>query len=411
MTPLPSWLRRATKRLFVRHRYDYQQALKSSARAIAVSVRIDDLVRELVKTTRDTMGIASGVVMLPNDGRYVTRLAFGGAPAGSFATDGALPTWLSTHGGVFVRDEKEGELPKEKLAPIADELALVGGEVALPIIYQGALHGIVVLGPKRDKDAYLRTDIDLLETLAAEAGVALGNARLLEEREQAIRMRDEFLSVAGHELRTPLTALHLNMQLLLQAARDDERAQRRLNTADRQVARLARLTNELLDVSRITAHRLTLEREQFDLALLAEEVAARFADELRRAGSTLERHIEGPVLGSWDRMRVEQVLNNLLSNAIKYGEGKPISLRVERVPGAARITVEDHGIGITEADQHRIFERFERAVSPTHFGGFGLGLWITKEVVEAHGGRITVQSELQRGSTFTVDLPFAVAEA
>ena len=123
------------------------------------------------------------------------------------------------------------------------------------------------------------------------------------------------------------------------------------------------------------------------------------------AGSELKLRSEGPVVGLWDPERIDSVITNLLGNAIKYGEGKPITVGVDDLGGEARITVHDVGIGIAPEDQERIFGRFERAVSIRHYGGFGVGLWISRQIVEAHGGRIEVTSAPGGGSVFAVVLP------
>jgi signal transduction histidine kinase len=184
-----------------------------------------------------------------------------------------------------------------------------------------------------------------------------------------------------------------------------ERLHGRLQAVDRNVDRLAALVEKLLSLPRIASGRLDLEREAFDLSELVDDVAHRFADELARAGSSLDARIERPAFGMWDRLRLDQVLTNLLGNAVKYGRGRPVELALRVEPGRAVISVRDHGIGIAPADHQRIFERFERAVSDRNYGGFGLGLFIAKYVVEAHAGTIRVESALGQGATFSVTLP------
>jgi signal transduction histidine kinase len=163
--------------------------------------------------------------------------------------------------------------------------------------------------------------------------------------------------------------------------------------------------NELLDISRISAGKLTLEKVSVDLGEIVSLVLDRSAEELKRAGCEVRVDIQGPVRGTWDPMRIEQVVNNLLSNAIKYGEGKPIEIDVWREGTLAHLSVRDHGMGISTEDQRRIFQRFERAVSSRHFGGLGLGLWVARQMVEAHEGTIQVDSAPGRGARFNISLP------
>lgn len=223
---------------------------------------------------------------------------------------------------------------------------------------------------------------------------------------ESLRLREDFLSVAGHELRTPVTALHLFLENLARKPALGEEAYREENRRMlRQVARLNQLIDRLLDVSRITAGRLVMHPEAVDLRALVVEVIDRHAGELRQSGSPCALAPGGEVAGRWDRMRLEQIVTNLLSNAIKYGEGKPVEVGVAREGDWAALTVRDQGIGISAEDQQRIFQRFERAVSGYQFAGLGLGLWIVRQVVEAMGGSIQVSSRPGEGATFTVRLP------
>jgi signal transduction histidine kinase len=174
---------------------------------------------------------------------------------------------------------------------------------------------------------------------------------------------------------------------------------------DSQAARLHRLIDDLLDVSRIAAGRLELHVETVDLAQIVREVGLRFSEEAARTGSALNVHAPTQVVGRWDRNRLDQVVTNLVSNAIKYGDCKPIDVSVAGEDNNATVTIRDRGLGIAPGDHERIFGRFERAASSRHYGGIGLGLWIVKQIVDALGGTITVESRPGDGSTFTVVLP------
>ena len=320
--------------------------------------------------------------------------------------------------GRVLRTGKPAWLPAEEVIITADrdqDRQVVGAlgcssALCVPLSSHGEITGALTL--VRSGRTFPEDYLAFAEELAARIAMAFDSARLYRQASDAIRARDEFLSVASHELNTPLATLTLQLD---DAFSDDTYASA-LSPADRaammtrgrrQLARLARLVDSLLDISRLTAKRLELERAPVDLTATAKEVADHLAGELARSGSTLRLTTNGPVLGNWDPMRVAQIITNLLSNACKYGAGKPIDLKVEALGNSARLTVADHGIGIAAADLDRIFECFERAVSAKHYGGLGLGLYITRQVVEAHGGSIEVASEPGQGSTFTVQLPMA----
>jgi PAS domain S-box-containing protein len=245
--------------------------------------------------------------------------------------------------------------------------------------------------------------------------IQLERELLYREAMDAIRARDEFLAVASHELRTPLSTLQLQIESLLRPSRKDrgaaltsEQLRPKLELAVRQIGRLARLISELMDISKISAGRLRLELEEVDLAAVVTEAAQRLDDEAARSGTPLEVRAEAPVVGRWDRVRVEQVVTNLVTNALKFGAGQPVAISVEGDGPIARLTISDRGIGIAPEDIERIFQRYEQAISARAYGGLGLGLYIVRQIVEAHGGTIRVQSERGVGSTFTVELPRAV---
>jgi PAS domain S-box-containing protein len=231
--------------------------------------------------------------------------------------------------------------------------------------------------------------------------------QLENELRQALRAQDEFLSIAAHELRTPLTPLLLGVEGLLQQARRREPTEpvalKRLEILRENVRRQARLIDHLLDVSRISAGPVQLQIEQVDVASVVDEVVRQFSDEARRSSTELRVRSEaGTEL--LDRLRFEQILRNLLSNALKYGPGQPIDVELGFDAETLRLRVRDRGIGISGADQARVFERFQRAVSARTFGGFGLGLWITRKLVKAMDGTIAVESRLGEGATFVVEL-------
>jgi signal transduction histidine kinase len=235
-------------------------------------------------------------------------------------------------------------------------------------------------------------------------------ARIFGELAEAVRLRDDFIAVASHQLKTPLTPLALRLHSLArEAATQPESAFAHhvndyVEMAKRQLTRLSTLMADLLDVSRIASGQLTLELEAVDFGALVRDVVARCKVQAEQAGSVIE--VEAPsIIGQWDELLLEQAVTSLVENAIKFGRGRPIRLRLEAISGSARLTVRDEGIGIAPENQSRIFGRFERAVSERNYGGLGLGLYISRTVIEAMGGSISVESQPGRGSTFTLQLP------
>ncbi|WP_438001119.1 PAS domain-containing sensor histidine kinase [Sorangium sp. So ce185] len=253
----------------------------------------------------------------------------------------------------------------------------------------------------------ISTDITERKKIEAERALLLEEEqRARAAAEAAVRMRDDFVSIASHELYTPIAGLKLAVQgLMREATALPAGAQRLAGMAERQCRRLVRLIEDLLDVARIQAGKLELKLEDVDLRALSREVVEDFEVELKQSGSTVTWRADAPVVGSWDRARLEQVVTNLVLNAIKYGRGKPIEISVAADGEMAKLVVADRGIGIAASCVPYIFERFERGVSAQHYGGLGLGLYISRRIVDAHGGSIRVESELGAGAAFIVDLP------
>lgn len=298
----------------------------------------------------------------------------------------------------------------EEHARLIRELGTRTG-LAVPLVARGRTLGVITLSASPGR-RYGRADLELAQELARRAAIAVDNAGLYREAQEAIRLRDDFLSVASHELYTPITSLMLSVEAMLPADRtgrvpDPQAMHKLLDLVSRQGRRLIRLIGDLLDVSRIETGRLVLDLADVELGALVRDVVERLEPDLARSRCSLSVRASAPVTGRWDRSRLDQVVTNLLSNAMKFGSEKPIEISIGAEGGIARLVVTDRGIGISLARQARVFQRFERAAPAAHYGGLGLGLYISRRIVEAHGGSIRVESEPVAGSTFTVELPCA----
>lgn len=230
--------------------------------------------------------------------------------------------------------------------------------------------------------------------------------------QEDIKARDEFLSIASHELKTPLTSMLLQLQTALHNIQNVSLANfsvehllKMLESVQRQTNRLSKMINDLLNVSLMTTRKLELEREEFDISQLTREVVESFSERLEKEGYSIKIDASTPIVGKWDKVRIEQAITNLLSNAIKYGDNKPLEIKVTNSSAAAHIFVADHGIGIPDSQKAKIFQLFERGGVSERYKGLGVGLYITNQIVKAHKGKIHVKTKENSGTTFTIELP------
>jgi PAS domain S-box-containing protein len=320
------------------------------------------------------------------------------------------------------------EIAPGRLPGVPEHAVVTAMSLVIPVAGESRPYGVLAAYSAR-RASLSRDDLSFFYAVANVIATAIGRAhaeeqvraaeRAAEEErrrtaraQEAVRERDVFLSVAAHELRTPLTALQLKLQGLELLVRTDladtphaVTAGGRVHDALRHTERLCDLVERLLDVSRIAAGRLEMEREHTDLATLVRDVVADYQHRSSPAQALIRPSASGATDGHWDRRRLQQVVLNLISNAVKYGEGKPIDIRTEDRGADVRLVIEDRGIGIASGDHGRIFDAFERAAPVENFAGLGLGLYITRRIVEAHGGVIEVSSTPGQGATFVVTLP------
>lgn len=283
----------------------------------------------------------------------------------------------------------------------------------IPLKSRGKVIGVLTLASTDKKFSYSTEDSFFIEELATRIGIAIDKARLYSEAKEALRTRDEFLSIATHELKTPLTGILLNLQIILRKIRNTktnfpeiDSILKMVELSESQSQRMSRLINDLLNVSVVSTGRLKIEREKIELNRLVRRAIERFESQSRSLGIKINYHKCEDIYGNWDKIRLEQVIVNLLSNAIKYGNKKPVDVVIGKSKKHAIIKIIDSGIGISKKNQEIIFDRFKRAVGGKSYRGLGVGLYISQQIMKAHKGYLKVNSELGKGSEFVVELPF-----
>jgi PAS domain S-box-containing protein len=388
------------------------QRVQTIADVALAHYALDDLLRELLSRVCEILaGDTAVILLLDPDGRELhVRAALGLEE--ELATAVTIPVGRGVAGRIAAQGAPliVQDLSTVEVIMPALRSAGIRSLVGAPLHVEGRVIGVIHVGV-RQPHQYTDEDARLLQMVADRAALAIDHARLYQEAQEGVRLRDEFLSIASHELKTPITSLLAYTQLLArrldQQRGVSERDRRAVQVIGEQAERLARLIAALLDLSRIETGHFPIERRRMDLVRLL----GRIVDEVR---PTLKQHtlaFDSAVKAlqiDGDELRLEQVFRNLLQNAIKYSpSGGPIGVHIEPRDDRAAIYVRDQGVGIPEAARERLFHRFFRAsnIAGSNISGFGIGLYIVCEIVSRHGGTVEVMSEEGKGSTFVVRLP------
>jgi signal transduction histidine kinase/CheY-like chemotaxis protein len=397
--------------------------LQSITARMASAATVEEITRTIV---------SAGIAAADADAGLVALLSPDGDEVEVVSSSGYPPHVRAYLSGAWRRVSIDADIPVSEAIRTGHIVALASEDARArryPHTPQTGYEASVVIPMKDDRGpigvlalnfAAIRTfdrdDLLFLETLANQCGQALQRARLYESERQAVRIRDEFLSVAAHELRTPLTGLSLQAQLAQRrlerrGAVDVTREIEDFRAISRQATKASDLINQLLDVSRIEAGRLTIEPRPTDISSLVESVVQLLSE--RSTGHTITTRTAGPIVAAVDPLRIEQVITNLVDNSIKYtpDHGR-IDVEVQlNSPDSVSIRVTDDGIGIPVERRGQIFDRYYRAHGDSHQSGLGLGLYISRQIVELHGGKIRAEFPNDGGSSFNVELPIGSAVA
>lgn len=284
--------------------------------------------------------------------------------------------------------------------------------MAIPMIVRGeALGGLIVASSKEGRH-YTQSDLELMDEIGRSCAMAIDNTMLYRDAQESIQNREDFISVASHELRTPLTSLQMRVDLLARIMTKSELSEELgakvkpiISEIQPDIRKFSKLIETLLDISKLRANKLHLNLQQMNISKVVQEEVNRLKQEFDLQQSPLNIYIQEDLFGMCDPIRLQQVVSNLLANALKFGNKKPVEFEMIGHTDRISITVRDYGMGVSSEDKTRIFKPFERAVSDKNFGGLGLGLYISQQIIEGHGGTILVESTLGVGSSFIVELP------
>ena len=303
----------------------------------------------------------------------------------------------------------EGVSSSKEEKKVTEELNLKS-LIFAPLISRGKVIGVLSVGSMDENFSYTEEDESFVNSLALRAGLAVDNSRLYSEAQNALRLRDEFLSIASHELKTPLTSILLSLQFVLRHLQKEKKVDKQIISALKigiaQSKSLSALMNDLLNISVISTGILKIEPEKTDLIQIINDSIEGFHLKSKKENVKIDfKHKEKHILGMWDKIRIGEVFSNILSNALKYGKGKPIIVVAKKGKSKVTVEIKDKGIGISKDEMGQIFELFRRTKVAIEYKGMGVGLYISRQIIEAHGGKLTVKSKEMKGSTFTITLP------
>lgn len=360
---------------------------------------------------------AASVVLISEDKNHLEVKRVEGYDAAKFLKWKKFPLLADVPSAQAIRCKEPLYMGLEELKKFSglnfEELSkkTVSSIACLPLVINGEAIGSINLHFGYDKK-FDPEEKDFMMALARQCAQAIYRSQLYDNAKKAIEARDEFLSIASHELRTPLTPLKLQVQRvirLFKLGRLDSLSPDRLKliteSFERQINRFSALVDNLLDVSRINTGQLALKNNFHSLKEIIAGVLDQYSEQLSDTNSPIDLVVEKDSVGYWDKVRIEQVFTNVLNNAAKYAPGKPIHITLSNNNHTAKILIRDEGPGIAPEIQDRIFNRFERGVSLENEGGLGLGLFISKQIIEAHGGKIYIESSSNLGTVFAIELP------
>ncbi len=391
------------------------ELLNSIGKVILQKLEVKEVLQQVTDITTKITGAAFGAFFyntFNDNGEAFMLFTLSGAPREAFEslgmprhTDLFKPTF--SHREVIRVDDITKDSRYGKNAPMAgmpNGHLDVKSYLAVPVVStSGEVIGGLLFGhPQAGR--FKAEHEDLVESIASQAAIALDNSKLFEEVTAMSDKKDEFIALASHELKTPLTTIKGYLQLLSKKEQDRVNALFLDKTLD-QVAKLNALVADLLDVSKIEAGKLQFNLEHFDLRLILKEVMETFPYTYKSHKIIFHDQFE-PAFVYADKQRIEQVINNLLTNAIKYSPNADlVEVSVDRNPDTVTVRVKDYGVGLKEEHKRKIFTRFYRAEGVENISGLGIGLHLTKEIIDRHKGEIGVESKFGKGSEFYFSLP------